>query len=135
MGRPPQGAAPWAKPVEDTFPACVGVHFARLMRRYHHANGRNIKARGRVVWVLTEHQTCWESALEWAYGMYEAEAKLTGEFQLLPHIETEPESQPAPEGIVYRCREARDEVDRWGLGSVLRSIVDTRRYRHNTITI
>lgn len=110
---------PWAKPVEDTFPARVGVHYARLMRHYHHANGRNIKVRSRVAWILTEHQARWMDALEWAYGMYEVEAKATREFQLSTHTEPEPAYQPEPEEIIYGCREARDEVDKWGISPLL----------------
>lgn len=64
---------PLAECVREVFHARVGVHLARLMRRFQKANGRRIKYRGRVCWMLSENQSRWVDALQWAYGMWCAE--------------------------------------------------------------
>ena len=51
--------------------------------------------------------------------MFESEAKPTGEFQETPHDAVEREAEAQPEEIVYGCREARDEVEKCGLGPAL----------------
>ena len=112
---------PWAECVEETLPARVGVHLARLMRRYHKSKGRHIGTRGRVSWMLTENQARWVDALEWAYGVYNAELTPTGKFRETPVTEVGIEAEPVQEEIIYGCREARDEVEKWGLGPLLQN--------------